>query len=297
MSRSGRANGVISRGLVGVPRFLNEYDFYTDPADADNDPIVTEVFRKEGLGWAAGWILQLPHGDTIIMNVEQRFERGPIVGEALARLNSLYSIFARAAMLSARADFMRARTAVDTLAAIGIAAAAVTPKGRVVLANTAFDAASHVWTTRGGDLLALHDSTADSLLAESLSALASARTPRSIPVRESPGGLVTAVIQVVPVRRAAHDIFGSTEAIVLLSETKQHAADPSLIHVLFDLTPAELAVAQAIAAGQTVAQIAEATRRSTATIRNQLNAALSKTGSSRQTELAILMRQLGRPGA
>ncbi|RYE84758.1 MAG: response regulator transcription factor, partial [Hyphomicrobiales bacterium] len=66
----------------------------------------------------------------------------------------------------------------------------------------------------------------------------------------------------------------------------------TLIHSLFDLTPAEIAVSQAIAAGQTAIQIAATTGRSVATVRNQLRSAMSKTGSTRQIELALLVRQL-----
>jgi DNA-binding CsgD family transcriptional regulator len=295
MSRSGRAQGVISKGLVGVPRFLNEDDYYGSLEDAESDPIVTEVFRPEGMGWAAGWLLQLPHGDLLVMNVEQYFERGPIRGDALARLDSVYPVFARAAMLSGRADFARVRTAIETLTAVGMPAAAVTPGGRVVLANEAFSGATHVWSTRGGDRLALLDRSADAMLTQALGALKLARAPRSIPIRAAPGEAVTAVLHVVPVRRAAHDIFGGTDAIIVLSEAARPGADATLIQSLFDLTAAEISVAQAIAAGHSVGSVAAASGRSLATVRNQLRSAMAKTGCSRQVELTLLMRQLAGP--
>lgn len=293
MSRSGRAQGVIAKGLLGVPRFLNEYDYYSSPEDAANDPIVTEVFRKEGFGWAAGWIQQLPHGDLLVMNVEQYYERGPIGRDALDRLDSVYAIFARAATLGARIGFSRVQTAIETLTAVGLPAAAITPAARVVLANEAFADATHVWTTRGGDRLALHDQVADRMLGDALATLKSARSPRSIPLRSAPGGPVTAVIQFVPVRRSAHDVFGGTDAIVVLSESRDKQADPALVQSLFDLTPAEIAVAQALGSGLSVAEIARSSGRSIATVRNQLKSAMSKTGTSRQIELALLIRQLG----
>lgn len=295
MERSGRAQGVLDKGLVGVPRFLNEYDYYSSLEDANRDPIVAEVFRKEGMGWAAGFLQQAPHGDVIIMNVEQYYDRGPIVGDALARLDSVYPIFARALTLAARAGLERVRTAVETLAAVGLPAAALTPNSRVVLANEAFGRAAHVWTTRGGDRLALHDPVADRMLEEALAAIDLANNQRSIPVRAEPGGAITGVVQVVPVRRQAHDVFGSTAAIVTLSQSKARTADATLIHSLFDLTPAEIAVAQAIALGQTPASIAQSSGRSIATVRNQIRSAMSKTGSTRQVELILLMRQLEVP--
>lgn len=295
IARNARAAALVERGMVGMPRFVNEYDYLDDLAEADSDPAVTDLFRPEGFGWAAGFMLQLPHGDMLVLNMEQHFERGPIMGDDLARLDSLYPHLARAAMLGGRAAFERVRTAVETLTLMGLPAAAVTPSGAVVLANDAFNDASHVWTTRGRDRIALHDRKADAMLAEALVALKLARSPRSIPVRSTAGGVITSVIQVVPIRRAAHDIFGSTVAIVVLSEPKAGTAGTAgavLVQSLFDLTPAELAVVQAIVAGQSVATIARQTRRSIETVRSQLKAAMAKTGCSRQVDLVLLVRQL-----
>jgi len=291
MNRNGRAGGAAAKGLVGVPRFVNEDDYFA-PGGAEADPMVRELFRAEGFGWAAGFLVQLPYGDLVVMNVEQYYERGPIRGDDLARLDSLYPHLARAAMLAGRADFERVRTAIDTLTAIGIPAAAITPSRRVVLANERFTASTHVWTTRGGDRLGLHDRAADAMLAASVEHLDGVGGPRSVPVRNEPGGPVVAVVQIVPIRRAAHDIFGNTAAIVVLSEPSAGVADTTLLHSLFDLTPAELVVAQGLAAGQSVADIARQSGRSVATVRNQLKSAMSKTGSTRQVELVLLMQQL-----
>jgi DNA-binding CsgD family transcriptional regulator len=291
VTRNGRAGGVVAKGLVGVPRFVNEDDYF-DPGGAEADPMVRDLFRAEGLGWAAGFLVQLPHGDMIVMNVEQFYERGPIRGDDLARLDSLYPHLARAALLSGRADFERVRTAIETLTALGLPAAALTPTGRVVLANDDFNQASHVWVTRGGDKLGLHDRTANAMLTSALDALKLARSPRSIPIRAEAGGPITSVIQVVPIRRTAHDIFGSTVAIVVLSEPRSGMAGATMVQSLFDLTPAEISVVQAIVGGQTIAQIATATNRSVETIRNQLKTAMAKTGCTRQVELVLLVRQL-----
>lgn len=293
-ARNSRGRLAFEKGLVGSPRFATGEELFA-PGEQETDPMTNELFRPYGFGFVAGFIAELPHGDTVIMNVEQYHATGPIGARSLARLDDLYPILARAGTLSARADLQRTRTAVETLAAIGIPAAAVTPTGRVVVANEAFSAASHIWTTRGGDRIGLNDRMADRMLERALEALALARAPRSIPVRASPAGAVTAVIQVVPVRRTAHDIFGSTDAIVILSEQSAQATDATLIHSLFDLTPAEISVAQAVAAGRSVGDIARASGRSIETVRSQLKSAMAKTGSSRQLELALLMRQLGRP--
>ena len=220
--RNSRAGGVVAKGLVGLPRFLTEVDYF-DPGQAETDPMVNELFRTEGFGWAAIFMLQLPQGDMVIMNVEQYHERGPVQGDALERLNSLYPHLARAITFGGRADFERTRTAIETLNAIGMPAAALTPSGKVVLGNAAFDAATHVWSTRRGDKLGLIDKVADRQLTEVLAHIDHSKSPCSIPIRSLEGGAVTAVLQIIPIRRSAHDVFGSTCRRELPSRSRQAA--------------------------------------------------------------------------
>ena len=294
MERNSRGRLAFEKGYVGVSRFATGEELF-GPGEQEHDQMTNELFKPYGFGYVAGFITQLPHGDTIIMNVEQYSARGPVDEVSLAKLNRLYPHLARALLVAGRADFERSRTAVETLTALGIPAAVVSGQGRILLTNDAFVTSNHVWTTGARDRLVLHDRIADRMLGEALGSLALARSPRSIPVRALPGSPITTVIQVVPIRRAAHDVFGSAEAIVVLSQARDRAHDAALIQSLFDLTPAEIAVAQSIARGQTVADIARANGRSVTTVRNQLKSAMAKTGSSRQVELVLLMQQLRGP--
>ncbi|WP_375269400.1 hypothetical protein, partial [Phenylobacterium sp.] len=65
------------------------------------------------------------------------------------------------------------------------------------------------------------------------------------------------------------------------------AAD--LLRSLFDLTPAEARIAQGVARGQGLEDLAEAGGVSLNTVRNQLRRVLEKTGCARQAELAALL--------
>lgn len=291
MERNSRAERVFARNLVGIPRFAQAEELMSE-AEHLTDPMVNELFRPYGFGRAAGFITQLPHGDMIIMNVEQFWERGPVARKSMQVLDHFYPHLARSALMAGRADFRRVQTAVQTLSALGIPAVAVSPTGRVVLANEQFEASAHVWDTRGGEKLALHDRVAGDMLGVTLGALSATDSPRSVPVREQEGGRVTSVLQVIPIRRTAHDVFGSSSAIVVLSEPRQEGREATLVQSLFDLTATELAVATDIAAGLTVAQIALKAGRSVHTVRNQLASILQKTGCGRQSELVILMNQL-----
>lgn len=101
-------------------------------------------------------------------------------------------------------------------------------------------------------------------------------------------------MQVVPIRRAAHDIFARSVAVAVLTAPRESAASAPLIQAVFDLTPAELGVAQGIAAGRTVTQMATASGRSVHTVRNQLKTVMKKTGRRRQIDLVPLMQRGGR---
>jgi DNA-binding CsgD family transcriptional regulator len=294
--RNTRMQTGLQRGLHLLPRFVTEPDYYDTPEQIAHDPVYAGFFHPRGLGHSAGTIAILPHQDMLCFSFERRRDDGPFDAEQLARLDAIRPHLMRASLVTARLGLERIRTAIETLAAVGLPAAAVTQAGRVVEANAAFADATSVWTTAGGNRIALLDPAADVMLRDGLSALPYAGMHRSIPVRMQPGGPLDAVVQIVPLKRLALDIFGNTAAILVLSRPRGEAADGSLLLSLFDLTPAELDVARGLAAGHTVSQIALAKGRSVATIRNQLRSVMAKTGSARQVDLIILMSSLGGPG-
>jgi DNA-binding CsgD family transcriptional regulator len=69
----------------------------------------------------------------------------------------------------------------------------------------------------------------------------------------------------------------------------------ALVQSLFDLTPAEAALAQRIGLGQSVEEIAQSHGRSVHTLRSQLKSVLAKMGCSRQAELAYIITSLVPP--
>ena len=69
----------------------------------------------------------------------------------------------------------------------------------------------------------------------------------------------------------------------------ERAPQIDLLRSLFDLTPAEGRVAQGLATGLTLEEIAEAGGVSSNTVRNQLRKVLEKTGCTRQAEVAALL--------
>jgi DNA-binding CsgD family transcriptional regulator len=281
----------LAKGLHYTPRFVTEADYYT-AEELDQEAIYNEFFYPKGYGHSAGTIAILPHEDLLCFSFERRRDHGPFDPTQLVALDALRPHLMRASLVTARLGMEQIRTAMETLTAVGLPAAAVSETGRVIETNAGFAAADQVWTTKGQNRIALIDSFADGMLRDALANLKQMQSNRSIPVRQEPGGAMSAVVQVVPLHRLALDIFGNTAAILVLSRPKTDQNNASLLLSLFDLTAAELDVAKGLAAGLTVKQIAANKGRSVATIRNQLRNVMAKTGSSRQADLIILLNSL-----
>lgn len=285
-----------SRRLMAQKRagFVTDHEVYTQ-AEMLAEPLYSEYLIPQGFGRGIATAINVPTGDTIILSAEGDYRLGPFTPAIVQSLDSLRPHLARSALISARLAFERARTAVDTLSGLGLSACAVSRAGTVLIGNAEFDADRMLWTTRGGNRIALSDRRADELLYDALGLIATGRGVRSLPLIPQEDG--PAVLHVVPIRRAAHDLFAQAVAILVLTKasTAPTQATP-LLQALFDLSPAEAAVAARIAAGQTAEQIARADGKSVDTVRNQLKSVLGKTGCRRQVDLARLLAQLVLPG-
>lgn len=271
--------------------FVNEFDIYSRE-ELEREPIYTEFLRPHGLGWAAATAVPVPSGDNLIIDVECRFERGPVGRPLLRRLDRLRPHLARAAFLSARLQLERARAGVEALGLVGLPAALLALRGAPLAANRLFEELMPHVAIERRERLALADPLADALFAEGLAKLTAAGghgAVRSIPIRarsERP----PMIVHLIPVRGAAHDVFSGASGIILVTPVLPQAVpNAEVLQGLFDLTPAEARVARGIGEGRTVDAIAEGFGLSRETVRSQLKAVLGKTGLGRQVDLAALL--------
>ena len=280
----------IRRGFHREPRFVTEADYY-EPGLIERDPLHTEFLMPHGLGQSAGTIVHLPAGDMLCLSLERRWADGPVPATAIARLDRVRPHLVRAAAIASRLGQARPHRRGNPFPA-RLCAAAVSGSGRVLLANDAFNSEIQRWSTRARDRIVLSDRAADQLLQSSLSAIDQAGGVRSIPLRDPATGLVRDVLHVIPVRRAAHDIFARAAAILVISGSVDRAGNNALLQVLFDLTAAEAALARRLLDGETLGAVALSTGRSPATLRNQLRSILAKTGCHRQSDLIRILGRL-----
>jgi DNA-binding CsgD family transcriptional regulator len=272
------------------PTFLVEHDFWTRE-QLDANPIYRDFFRPHGLGWSAGTGLMMPTGDNIVFSVERAFDEGPISKEQVNTLNELRPHLARAALISARLGLKNAQGASDTLAAIGLPALILDESGVVIEANTLMSELPGPLQWRALDRIALTDPQANDQLWATLPALAS---PSAAPVHSFPlrgaDGLAAMVAHIVPIRRSAHDIFGRSYALMIVTPVTTRRQPPvELLRSLFDLTPSEARVARGLASGESLDDIAASGDVSRNTVRSQLQQVLEKMGCSRQAEVTAIL--------
>jgi DNA-binding CsgD family transcriptional regulator len=292
-SRNTRMVNGFRKHLHLQPRFVTEADIY-DPGEREVDPFYLQFCLPNNMSSYAGTLVCIPEGDMISFSVEKAIADGPMTDVAVARLNSLRPHLARSAMLTARLGLEHVRTAVETLAQLGFAAAAVGGQGKVLVANQLFQAESSPWTTRLKDHIALKDKAAAVLLQSTLETIAGYKGVRSIPLRHAELPL-RHVLHVIPVRRLACDVFTKAVAILVITTASEKAGSASLLQVLFDLTPAEASLARNIGMGRSIEDIAVQDQRSKFTLRTQLKTILSKTGCTRQSDLAHVLTSLLSP--
>ncbi len=278
---------------AGQPSFFVEQDFWSED-QINRDPIYRDFFRPRGLGWSAGTGLKVPTGDNIVFSVERAFERGPVEREHIERLNELRPHLARAALVTARLGLQRAQGATEALTKLSLPALLLNETGAVIEANDLIEALPEQVRYGANNRLILSDKRAQEMLTAALAAIgASAEAKAStFPLRDAVGKPVM-VLHLMPITRSAHDIFGQSFALLMMTPvTSDRAPSIDLLRSLFDLTPSEARVARGVATGKTAEEIAQDGGVSITTVRTQLRKVLEKTGCARQAEVAALLAQV-----
>jgi hypothetical protein len=225
----------------------------------DCEPFYTEYLRKYGPRLVRRHGDPFAVGDTLVFSIEKAHTKGPVPPEDAASLNPLRPHLARPALLSARLGLERARATVAGLNLIGLPAAVLAHRGRVLAANDLLIGYAPDIRIAGSDRLEFTNPNAYMRCssrpcegrARDLGAGASVPVPRS-PTRPP------FVAHLVPMRGGGRDIYSGAELLLYLTPVIQQAGPlPEILHALFDLSPAEARVAAMIAEGHPVKLIAE----------------------------------------
>ncbi len=272
------------------PKFLREFDLWSEE-ELEDLPIYRDFFRPRGLGWSASTGVRLPTDDNIVVTIERNFASGPIDAGLVERLNAIRPHLARSAMISARLGLQKAESAAQVLVSLGLPALVLDNHGTVHGSNELIENLPDRLHWRAKDRLALSDRKANTLLTEALANLSSDDdgAARSFPLRDEDGQAVM-VAHVLPLRRSAREIFARAYALLVLTPVGPLNAPPlAMLRSLFDLSPTEARIAQGLAKGESLEDIAAAGGTSILTVRTQMRRVREKTGCSRQAELVSLL--------
>ncbi|MBX3579139.1 MAG: LuxR family transcriptional regulator [Rhizobiaceae bacterium] len=283
---AGRSSQAARMFGLGEPRFVGDLDVFTSE-ELETDFYYQEFLKPHGLFWGAGTFVDGPADNKIIVTVHRPYEQGPLDPSMIAQLTALRPHIARSAFLATQFRLEHMRGALDALTRVGLPAATLAGRGRLMLANSLFeDLLATVFLDRS-DRLRVNDRTVDRLLAEAIAAGDSVRG-RTMALKDVEGR-ASHVLHVLPLPGHARDLFSGTEWLLVAVPVQADAVRLGVLEGLFDLTPSEARVARDLMAGLTVAQAAAAAAVSTETVRTQLKGVYRKTGINRQTELIRLL--------
>lgn len=269
--------------------FITDLDVYT-MEEIETLPVYQEWLIPRGWGWGIGTSIPIPSGEQVFFTLERAWSRGPAGSQDVARMDTLRPHLARSAVMSARLQQERAQSATNVLELVGLPGCVLNGAGRAIAMNGGCEALLPD-TIRDGRVFTLVNPAAQRLFEEARSSLHSSRgsTPCSIPITGNEHR-PPMVVHLLPVERAARDLFGAMSAIVVFTPLAAGTSPSNAVLAgLFDLTAAEARVAAEVAGRRSIPEIASVLGLTRETVRSQLRAVFSKTGTNRQADLAVLL--------
>ncbi|MCJ8506578.1 helix-turn-helix transcriptional regulator [Rhizobium lemnae] len=286
-----------ARALERFPfTFTRELDLLSEE-EYENDVVLTEFIRPAGMNWSAGCVFQEPSGHLIMFDLLRRKGMEHYSDGEINHLNALKPDLARAVFLASRLAFSEAKVMSNTLSSLGLAAFVLGADMKVMAMNGEAEVLSPRITTGYRERLVLESKATTSLLTAAFLAVTSSvmGTVQSLPLM-SANGQEPLILHLLPVRRAAHDVFGRGLAILVVTAPgKQGAPDMRVLSGLFDLTPSEGKIARELAKGLSIEEISKLHSISMDTVRTHVKRILTKTGTNRQPELVALLLGLSLP--
>lgn len=196
-----------------------------------------------------------------------------------------------AACLTAAALMVeRARGAVAALEAFGVPAAILAPMGQLRTANGLWEGVAHLARPLPSGRMALSNPSADKRFRDAIEQSPGVHERGcSIPVPDRDGGKAFVVRLAALGRPAAEPFRSDLLMTVIRVGGRRRAPSPEVLAGLFELTPAEARVADGIARGLSLKEVADGHGLRLSTARAYLDQVFRKTGTHRQGELVALL--------
>ena len=280
--------------LMGGQAVVTDQDIVT-PEEMRRLDFYNECALPFGLPWFAG--IGLWAGPALwAMVVQRTAQQGPFEPREVRILASLSPRLTEAATLSKAVGRAALSGIGDALQLVGQPALALDRLGFVLDANAAaqpiFDDEIFVRNRR----LTVRDQYASAALDALADLMRTSSDNDPLPVssiavqRRAKRPLV---IRILPVAGPARTPFLGARVLLVISDLHDRPQpQASVLAETFGLTPAESRLASLLAMGISIEHAADRLGLSRATVRNQLKAVFTKTGTHRQSELVALLSQL-----
>ncbi|HEX3756439.1 MAG TPA: LuxR C-terminal-related transcriptional regulator [Rhizomicrobium sp.] len=280
----------VSRMCSVQPASFVDVDSYMTPEEIENDPVRIE-FRAHGIGAHLCTAIPMPSGELAIFVFQRQLHEGGYSQAQVDMFDGIRPHLARASLAAARLGLERAQGTVSTMEIMGLPAAVLSGGGRVLAANSLFEALPSVFLPVAFGGLAIADSEANRLFQEAVVQNRRDLAVRSIPLPAKEGRQAL-IIHLLPLRRAAHDIFSGADILIAGMALNPSALVPSpnILIGLFDLSPAEAKLAAALARGQSLKQAAAGMGITFSTARTYIESVFRKTGTHQQSQLVALLK-------
>lgn len=275
--------------------FVTDRDVFSSGEELEYE-LYADFLIPRGYGQGLATIINSPSGESMIFHAESGYEDEPFSLDTIAALNFIRPHLARASLITALIGIEKAKAVTNALEALGLPAALVRDRGRLLSANSSFERLIPSIFLDYTQRLAITDSRANKLLSTALDHIASDfshQTVRTIPVSHE-NLEHNAIVHIVPLHNTARDIFPVATALIVAIKLSANdkSLSSSVIQGLYDLSPAEASVAEGIAKGLSLSEIASNRNVTVTTVRNQLKQIFLKSGTHRQTELVKLLQGL-----
>jgi len=269
--------------FIPVDDYMSAEEIARDPARV--------MLREFGIGAHLCSAIAMPTGELATFVFQKWMKDGTYRQKEIAQLDALRPHLARASLVAGRLHLERAEATTSALELMGLPAAVLSTNGRVIAANSYLERmdAALLPVAHGG--LAIADRDANRLFQDAVTRIHQETAVGSIPV-PAIGGKAAFVVHLLPLRRAAHDIFGGADTLIIATPITPTALVPSasLLNALFDLTPTETRVAADLASGLTLTECASKNGVTTKTARTYLERIFRKTGARKQSQLVAMLK-------
>jgi len=290
------SNKIIRLNSVG---FVADHLVFTDE-ELKNTSYMKEFGSKKNLYHGAATHIQVPNGDCILFYIARAAQKPPFNEEDINWLDAIRPHLARASLLSVQLGFQRIQASLDGMGMIGFPAILINEDRKPIMNNCLLKEYDSFIRFSPDKTINFYDKRGNQALKHAIEKTKQKDNLVSLSIPIISKNNERGIAHLLPITGAYRDIFDwniafsedfqkSCCALIITPVQREATTDNSLLKGLFDLTPTESKVAEALTHGLSVKQVSEKYRISNETVRTHLKSIFSKTGVNRQSQLVAVL--------